>query len=198
MKIFLKVAFIFVFVVGGIFILFNKEEVCIPRPYGHPRIILPNHKYVLLPNGYPYSFELSKYAIIRKRYDDKYKYEPYWMDIYYPEFDAEIQITYKSIKGNPDLLKNYCKTADELISRHQVRASSIEDTLLVTKQGYAVIFSDITGQVPTQVQFYVTDGKEHFIRGALYFSTADNNDYLEPIINYIREDMKHLLETLQF
>ena len=59
-----------------------------------------------------------------------------------------------------------------------------------------VVMALLSGQVPSQVQFYVTDTKQHFLRGALYFTTATQNEYLAPIIAFIQEDILHLLHTL--
>jgi gliding motility-associated lipoprotein GldD len=52
--------------------------------------------------------------------------------------------------------------------------------------------------VPSQFQFYVTDSTTHFLRAALYFRTALKNDSLAPVINYMKEDMLHMLETLEW
>jgi gliding motility-associated lipoprotein GldD len=58
--------------------------------------------------------------------------------------------------------------------------------------------AELSGEVPTQFQFYVTDSTHHFLRGALYFNTAVKNDSLAPIIEYIKSDMMHLINTLEF
>jgi gliding motility-associated lipoprotein GldD len=56
----------------------------------------------------------------------------------------------------------------------------------------------LSGEVPSQFQFYITDSTRHFLRGALYFPTATKNDSLAPIINYIKQDMIHLLNTTRW
>jgi gliding motility-associated lipoprotein GldD len=61
----------------------------------------------------------------------------------------------------------------------------------------ATVF-ELSGQVPTQIQFYVTDSTKHFIRGALYFETASKNDSLLPVIKYIGNDIVKMLKTLKF
>jgi hypothetical protein len=48
------------------------------------------------------------------------------------------------------------------------------------------------------VHFVTTDSTTNFLRGALYFNTATDNDSLQPIITYIRHDILHLLNTLKW
>jgi len=68
----------------------------------------------------------------------------------------------------------------------------------LTPKGYSGFVSELSGEVPTQFQFFVTDSTQHFLRGALYFQTAVKNDSLAPIIEYIKVDMMHLMNTLSF
>ena len=58
--------------------------------------------------------------------------------------------------------------------------------------------AELSGQVPSQVQFYTTDMAQHFLRGALYFNTATQNDYLAPVIAFIKEDIIHMIQTLEW
>jgi gliding motility-associated lipoprotein GldD len=60
------------------------------------------------------------------------------------------------------------------------------------------VVAELSGEVPTQFQFFVTDSTDHFLRGALYFNTAMKNDSLAPVIEYIKVDMIHLINTLEF
>jgi len=54
----------------------------------------------------------------------------------------------------------------------------------------------LSGEVPSQFQFHITDSTQHFLRGALYFRTATKNDSLAPVIEYVKKDIVHLLNTL--
>lgn len=167
------------------------ERHCLPKPVGHPRLALSAHEYVALPHEYPYLFEYSKHVKIQKK--DKHN-----INLYYPAFDATIHVGYMPVKNNPRLLREYAEAAYKLSSKHQVKADSIEEKVVKTQYGLEVVLVDISGQVPSQFQFYTSDGKKHFIRAALYFNTAMHNDYLAPIIQYIREDMLHMVRTLKW
>lgn len=183
-----------VVVVGSLLWCLLREEIYVPKPPGHPRIVLPAHTYVTLPGHFPYTFEVSTHAVVKPV--TSAHAEKYWIDIYYPAFEATIQLTYKPVRNTPKLLREYCNDAYKLTAKHQVRASAIQEETFKTPQGHMVVMAQLSGQVPSQVQFYTTDMKQHFLRGALYFNTATQNDYLAPIIAFIKEDILHLLHTL--
>ena len=56
---------------------------------------------------------------------------------------------------------------------------------------------DYTGVTATAAQFFLTDSINHFFRGALYFNT-EVTDSLLPINNFLKRDIKHLIETFQW
>ena len=91
-----------------------------PKPRGYHRIELPPHKYELLNDEYPYNFEMSAYSTIIP--DTSRNAGDYWINIYYPSFDAFINITYKSVNNNIDSLIGYSSTSHTLTNKHQVRA----------------------------------------------------------------------------
>ena len=47
-------------------------------------------------------------------------------------------------------------------------------------------------------QFYLTDSIEHFLRGSLYFKVVPNNDSLQPVIDFITDDVRHLIKSLEW
>jgi gliding motility-associated lipoprotein GldD len=79
-----------------------------------------------------------------------------------------------------------------------VKAYGIEEAVLLTPEGYTGVVAELTGEVPTQFQFFVTDSTQNFLRGALYFNTAMKNDSLAPVIEFIKEDMAHLMNSVKF
>lgn len=167
-----------------------------PKPIGYNRIVLPANEFVSLPDTFPYQFELSRHAKILK--DSSWIAEPYWIDLYYPDFEASIQISYKVIDHKEELLREYLATAYKLTSKHQVKAYAIDEAIMRTQLGKTAVIAQLKGEVPSQFQFFSTDSVNHFIRGALYFNTATQNDSLAPVIEFIRKDIFHLLNTLQW
>lgn len=167
-----------------------------PKPKGYNRIVLPANEYQVLPDTFPYKFQFSNQAILLK--DSSYISERYWIDIYYPKFQASINVSYKPIMHSEKLLKEYLATAYKLTSKHQVKAYSIDETVLKTAKGKIAVVATLSGEVPSQYQFFCTDSTEHFLRGALYFNTATQNDSLAPVIAFIKQDIVQMLNTLEW
>lgn len=174
----------------------NDQQGYVPRPKGFNRIDLPPQLYKKLTEKHPYTFEYSTSARILP--DTFALSGKDWIYIYYPQFQANIQLTYKDIKNDPKLLQDYINDSFKLTGKHQVRASSIQSQKLITETNLAAMIFKIEGDVPSPYQFYTTDSTKHFLRGAIYFSTATKNDSLAPVVNFIQKDMIHLLNTLQW
>ncbi len=166
-----------------------------PKSKGYNRIDLPEQSYQNLSGDYPYNFKISKVAE-PAAHKSSYATDD-WVDIKYDVFNAEIQITYIPIE-NDEMLISLLDDAYRLTSKHQIKASAIEMTHLTTEMGQAATIFELEGEVPSQIQFYVTDSTEHFLRGALYFRTATKNDSLAPVIDFIKEDVLVLINSLEW
>ncbi len=168
----------------------------VPKPRGYPRIDLPTAVYTTLPPTYPYQFEYNKIARIRP--DTFARAEPYWIFINYPQYHASVQLTYKPVLHDTKRLRAMLEDAYKLAAKHNVKAYSIQQQNLQLPSGLTASIIDLEGEVPSQVQFITTDSTTHFLRGALYFDTATANDSLRPVIQYVRQDILHLLKTLKW
>jgi gliding motility-associated lipoprotein GldD len=177
-------------------VLSSCEETFVPKPKGYNKIDLPTPAYQKLTEDHPYTFEYSKYAEIRP--DRSKLAEPHWIDVYYPAQECFVQITYKDIKNNPQHFNEHIDDSHKLAIKHNVKAYSIDESVSKTPKGYTATYFELEGEVPSQFQFYVTDSTHHFLRGALYFKTATRNDSLAPVIRYMKKDILHLINTLEF
>lgn len=167
-----------------------------PRPKGFPAMDIPAHQYQIIENGHPFRFEFSKQAVMKK---DTFAFaEPHWMYIYYPHWDAFIQLTYKSVRGDRKRLNKMIRDAYVLASKHQMKANRIEDAVLTTRDGRKATIIELEGEVATPFQFFATDSTKHFLRGAVYLNTATKNDSLAPLIRYLKQDAIHLIQTLRW
>ncbi len=167
-----------------------------PKPKGYNRLDLPTHEYQKLEGGHPFSFEYSKSAIIQL---DTFKNaEPHWIIVYYPQLDTRIQFTYKPLQNNQEKLQKLMIDAAKLAFNHDKKASSITDKLYLTQNGKKAVVFELEGEVPTPYQFFLTDSSRHYLRGAVYLMTATKNDSLRPMIDFMKEDAKHIMETLQW
>jgi len=168
----------------------------LPKPKGYNRIDIPDHSFTTLSMDLPYQFEHSRFSEIEP--DSFNLEEKTWINLNYRDLGARVHLTYKPVLGKEENLKAYLNDALTLTSKHQIKAYGIEEGVLRTPKGYTGLVAELSGEVPTQFQFYVTDSTAHFLRGALYFNTAVKNDSLAPIIEYIKVDMMHLINTLEF
>ncbi|GAB3949396.1 hypothetical protein GCM10028805_25500 [Spirosoma harenae] len=168
----------------------------VPKPKGFPRLDLPIQRYKLLDPVHPYQFEYNQIARILP--DSFARSEPHWIFINYPTFQASVQLTYKPIRNDVNRLHAMLEDSYKLAARHNIKAYAIEQKKIRLKSGLEASLIDLSGEVPSQVQFITTDSTTHFLRGALYFNTATENDSLQPVIQYIRKDILHLLNTLKW
>ena len=167
-----------------------------PKPKGYNRIDLPPPHYQQLAPGHPYTFQYSKYAKVLR--DSSYLAQPHWLNVYYPDLHANIQITYMDVQRDRRLYNKMMEDARKLTGKHQIKATAIDERILVTPNGMRASVFELSGEVPSQFQFYTTDSTRHFFRGALYFRTATDNDSLAPVIEYVKRDMVQMLNTLKY
>lgn len=168
----------------------------LPKPLGYNRLELPEHEYQSLPDSLPYKFEYSTHARLLR--DTSAIRDRYWIEIYYPVMKSDIHITYENLHHSKKLLKEYLDDAYTLTAKHQIKAYAINEVITVTPSGKTAVIAELEGEVPSQFQFTVTDSLDNFLRGALYFNTKVQNDSLAPAIEYMKKDMMHLINTLEW
>jgi gliding motility-associated lipoprotein GldD len=182
----------------------QKQAGDVPRPKGYNRLDLPVAQYVALEAGHPYQFQVSKFAqvipdtVTIGNKKEVFKAEPHWIYLYYPRWDAFIQITYKPLGGDKQKMKALINDAFALAYKHQGKAAGIHDYVMTTQDGRKAGLIELNGEVATSLQFFTTDSSKHFLRGAIYVKTATQNDSLAPIIRFLKQDALHLIQTLSW
>jgi gliding motility-associated lipoprotein GldD len=178
-----------------IFILASCRPAPVPKPRAFFRIDLPEKEYRRFDEGYPYSFEYPVYAGISKV--STAMAEPWWINVDVPQFRASIHISYKEIDNN---LAAYLDDTHQLLSKHFSKAAGIREDMIINEQEnvYGVIYHIRGPGVASACQFFVTDSLNHFLRGALYFNVIPNNDSLAPAIEFLKEDIQHMVETMRW
>lgn len=170
-----------------------------PKPRGYFKIDLPQRNYQLFDRpGFPYTFEYPVYATISRdtSFFDAKPENPWWSNIDFPGFNGRIYISYKAIdKTDFEKLLN---DAYAMTYKHTTKASSINDSVFVTPLGVKGIYFKVGGNAATANQFLATDSVKHFLRGALYFDATPNEDSLRVVNDFLKEDMKHLINTLRW
>jgi len=177
------------------FILFILLSGCTqnfqPKPKAFNQIYLPKPSYNKLLVNNNYSFERNE---ITKKSENK---EYGWLNLSYFNQSAEVLLTYKKINSAKHL-ESLINESFKLISKHQNKASSIVETKIKTLNNKTAKIIDIKGEVPTPFQFIITDSTENFMRAALYFEKPIKGDSLVPVVEYIKRDMLHILNTLSW
>src|SRR5687768_3026801 len=177
-------------------LLSSCDREYLPKPLGYNRLELPEPTYKSLPDSMPYVFEYSKHATILP--DTSVVRDKFWIEIYYPSIKSNIHITYKQLDGSDKLLKELIDDSYTLTAKHQIKAYAINEVITVTPSGKTAVIAELEGEVPSQFQFTMTDSANHFLRGALYFNTQVQNDSLAPAIEYMKRDIMHIINTLQW
>jgi len=176
-----------------IFSMFSCGDNSIPRPRGHFRIDFPEKNYTRFDSLCPFTFEYPVYSLISKEPGmDEYC----WFNIEFPDYKGRLHLSYMDVKNNLGLLTD---DAHKLAYKHSVKADAIEEKLWTNeeKNVFGIIYL-ISGDAASSVQFFVTDSISHYLRGSLYFDAQPNKDSLAPVINFFREDIIHLIETLEW
>lgn len=167
----------------------------VPKPRGYFRISLPPHSYQTFSQSqqYPYFFEYSTAATISMRTEID---EKYWIDICYSQLNAKIHCSYKPVENK---LRELSDDAQRFVFNHANMANAIPEHGYenAVTHVYGVLY-ELEGNTASPIQFYLTDSINNFFRAALYFDCIPNQDSLAPVIDYINEDIIHLIETFQW
>jgi gliding motility-associated lipoprotein GldD len=188
-----------------------------PKPRSYFKIDLPAHQYQVFDQpGYPYRFEYPVYAKISRDstlFDDNPD-NPYWINIDFPQFNGRVYVSYKSIGGTSvykiktengyrdsvvrNSFEGLREEAFKMTFKHTLKASSINDSLFRTPNGISGVYFSVGGNAATANQFFVSDSTKHFLRGALYFDASPNADSLQPVNEFLEQDLKHLINSFSW
>ena len=173
----------------------NREPNYLPKPRGYFRIDLPEKTYTKVDTIERYSFECPDYALLT--YDRYSPDEKNWINIELPQFKGAIHLTHKPVNGN---LGDYLEDVHTMVVKHLQKANGVRDSLIINEEHQVYgLFIEMDGKgVATPMQFYLTDSTRNFVRGALYFNFQPNNDSMQPVINFIRQDIDHLFNTFEW
>ena len=185
---------------------------------GYFRIDLPEKKYVLFDEpGMPYSFEYPVYANIVKdsTYFDANPENDYWRNIDFKQLNAKIFLSYKVVGGKAlykikmpngtykdstgvNMYDKMINDAFNLTNKNDDVATSKKDSLFKTANNVGGLLFKLGGNAATQRQFFMTDTTKNFIRGALYFYASPNADSVKPVVDFIQQDIDHLITTFRW
>jgi gliding motility-associated lipoprotein GldD len=178
---------------GAFFFLSHGSD--IPRPRGYFRIDLPEKSYRVYETTCPLQMEVPNYAKV-ELFKDKMSNDSCWFNVYFPKFKARLHCSYMPVSNNMDRLLH---DAYGFAAKHEMKATALKRTIISDSlnQVYGIVY-DIEGEAASQLQFFLTDSTSHFFRGSLYFFNAPNPDSIAPVLDFLREDVMHLTETIRW
>ena len=168
-----------------------------PKPRGYFRIALPEKEYKSFDSGFPYHFQYPIYGEVVP--DTREWAEAYWADLVFDQFSARIHLSYKAVEDS-DNLYEYLEDAHTFVHKHIPKATAIRDEIFMADDNrvFGMLFRIKGREAASPLQFYATDSTDHFLRGALYFQTTPNNDSLAPVIEFLEEDVRRMLSTIEW
>jgi gliding motility-associated lipoprotein GldD len=169
----------------------------VPKPKAFLRLEYPKPKYKEVKTDLPFTFEKNNLSnnlgAIKFSRDNKI----IGLEITYPSLKGTIHLTYKKIDETS--LQRHTIDVQNITQSHAIKADAITAQPFANFEHsvYGVLY-EVSGNVASQSQFYVTDSINHFLTGALYFYIKPNYDSILPAVNYIKKDIQHIMETLKW
>jgi gliding motility-associated lipoprotein GldD len=184
----------------GFFVFYALISACgndySPKPRGYFKIDFPEKKYQSYTSNCPFSFEFPLYANVLP--DNKRNAKPCWIDVFYPQFNGRVHLSYQTFndKKQFDALVEDART---FAFKHTVKATAIDEALISypEKKVYGIFYS-IDGNTASSVQFYLTDSTKNYLRGALYFNEQPRLDSIQPVLDFLKKDIDHMIKTFKW
>lgn len=167
----------------------------LPKPKAFLRLEYPKANYKKASIPLPFTFE--KNELTEPISSLKTSGDIIGVDVKYPSLKATIFLTYKKVEN--DNIDNLLRDAQNLTQKHTIKADEIvqNEFLNIENKVYGMIY-EIGGNAASQSQFYVTDSLNHFVSGSLYFYAKPNYDSIYPASEYLKKDIKRIMETIRW
>lgn len=177
-----------IFLIVSILLISCGGEV-LPKPQAFLRLEYPAPTYAKVQSDCPYAFDKNELALIAPQ-------KNCWINLEYPALNATLHLSYVPVNDNLNVL---LEDVQKLTYEHAVKADNIDPTVYENKQQnvFGMVY-EVSGNAASQAQFYVTDSLKHFLTGSLYFNAKPNYDSIYPAVNYIKKDIRVLIESLEW
>ena len=176
-----------------------SDEAPQPKPRGYFRLDLPDHRYQTLDTtALPFTFEYSQYARfeIGDRNDSMMK-----MRVFYPAQNASFDMCYYPVRDSANFVE-LMQLDQQFVNMHKAVADGLAPKdlrELSAKPDVSGLFYDIKGKnVACPLHYWFTDQTRHFVHSTLYFSFTPNNDSVQPVIDYLRQDALKMVQTFEW
>ena len=171
-----------------------SEKVYIPKPSTYLRVEMPKHEYQLYDNDCPYTFQISKSYSVKDV--DENGAKTCHKDIDLGKLNGVVNFSYIEMK---EPLSRYVNYSNDKVDEHKIKATEIVDERIINSEKRVFgTFFELKGDVATPFQFYLTDSTNRFVSGVVYFNCVPKYDSLKPSIEYLKEDLLHLVNTFEW
>ncbi len=183
----------------------REEKVYIPKPRIYPKIEFPERKMTTLRKDFcSFSFEHPEYMSFEQDTLFLHRDAPHscWFNLKFPGLNGTVHFTYTDLKKCDTLsacLHKVYNDAYKMAQEHVPKANALEDFVINNpeKNVYGVLFN-IEGHVASPFQIVLTDSVNHAVRAALYFNSRPEADSMAPVIEFVKADIMHLLNSFEW
>lgn len=167
-----------------------------PKPRGYFNIEFPEKGYQTYLSDCPFIFEYPKYALVEPDMDLNAR--PCWINMQFPQFKGTLHLSYQPVTSNR-VFHKLVEDARTFAFKHTIKATSIDEGIIhyPDRKVYGILYK-IEGNAASSIQFFLTDSTKHYLRGALYFNEEPKLDSIQPVLNFVREDIDRLIKTIKW
>lgn len=178
--------------ISAIFFMSCQQNQDVAKPLGQVRLEYPIAVYKPFKEQAPYRFMYSNFGQVQKGK------KPNWYIIHYPKMKANIYLTYIPVHSKEELIQQI-KESERFVQEQTVKASFISPQVFEfpDKNVFGTMY-ELGGESAINYKFHATDSIHHFLAGSVYFSTQPKPDSLAPAVNYLKNDVKKLIETIEW
>jgi gliding motility-associated lipoprotein GldD len=194
MKLLNKIAY--VLLVSMVMIACQTGSDSVPKPRAFHRIDFPEKAYQDGAIEGPYTLQIPRYSHLEE--DVSPDALPFGYDVVFEQFNARLHVSYHRF-NQVDQLNALTEDARTFAFNHTVKATAIRPIPInfPDKKVFGM-FYEIHGNTASQLQFYLTDSVQHYVRGALYFNERPRIDSIQPVVDFLRSDLDHMVHTFKW
>lgn len=196
-----KRAFLFLevavfFFLTNITLSFFRTSDFIPKPPTYLRINLPDHYYHNEQVACFVMLEAADIFTLKNVSTDNKGQCAQEIDL--GPINGTLYLFYKAFNSQ-DSLAQLINISNDFIDDHKIKADRIDfQQIIDPKRRVFGTFFTLKGNVATNYQFYLTDSTSNFIRGEVLLNCKPNYDSLRPSLEYLKIDLLHLVNSLQW
>ncbi|RYZ98656.1 MAG: gliding motility lipoprotein GldD [Sphingobacteriaceae bacterium] len=168
-----------------------------PKPRGYFRIAFPERGYRAYTDACPFTFQYPVYANMEA--DKNANAKPCWINMEFPQFNGTLHLSYEPITSK-QRFDELVEAAHKFAFKHTVKATSIDEAYISypDRKVYGLYYTIDGNAAASSVQFFVTDSVNHYLRGALYFNSEPRIDSIQPVLDFVKQDVDKMIKTLEW